>query len=309
MANTGAIYKNGVPYSEDNPMDIKVAASAMRAICDAKGNKIKDTYVKKAKQSLEFIDTAAYHNSVYRGKYLTTRFKSGDLYAEIASGKFRDIFIGDYFNISYDNPKKTGEKVNLTCRFAMFTDPITNFIYKPAAVIVPDQNIFGTVLTKWNQTQTVEGGYADSNILSEITSFVPTLTSIFGDSHVGIFSTRITNTIQDSMSGGGTGIQGITSADGSLLSKKIDLLSETEIFGTRILASGCYDNESIFMHLPLFRLNPELINIQVESQANCDNYLKSIVNNANVVAVEYKGLVVSSSPANSRAVRPKWIIW
>lgn len=298
MSDTGAIYKNGVPFTEQDPSDIQVAASAMRAVCDAKGNKIKDTYVKKSKQTTEFFDTAAYHNSVYRGKDLNTRFKSGDLYAEIASGKFRDMFIGDYFNVSYKNPKNAEATVNLTCRFARFIDGDA-----PMAIIVPDAGIFGTVGVAWNLTETVEGGYASSNVKTEIETFVPTLTTLFGDhlKEMIVFNSGSVNT--EVISGNGSGVNGLPGGV-QTVRVKIDLMNEIEVFGTRIWGSGIYDNYTLYGHLPLFKFNPA----QISPYKNIGFYLKSIVNMNKVVVVANGRSVMNTPTENSAVTRPKFAI-
>lgn len=293
MSNTGAIYKNGIPYSEYDASDIKVAASAMRAVCDAKGNKIKDTYVKKSKQTTEFFDTATYHNSVYRGKDLSARFKSGDLYAEIASGKFRDMFIGDYFNVSFKNPKKETETVTLMCRIAKFIEAKGS---EPAKVIiVPLENIFGSVFAKWNMTDTLEGGYQASNIKTEIESMVPTLTTIFGE-HLKNMTVFNTNVVGEGVSGSGSSVDG-KSSEHIITSVKIDLMNEQEIFGTRIWGSTMLDNETLYGHLPLFRLNPWLIPLQVGGSY----WTKSIRDGATVVIVLGRGTCSNTNPSATPA--------
>lgn len=290
MSNTGAIYKNGIPFTEQDPSDIQVAASAMRAVCDAKGNKIKDTYVKKATQSTAFMDTAEYHNSVYRGKDLNTRFKSGDLYAEIASGKFRDMFIGDYFNISFKNPKKETETVILTCMIAKFVPAKGSDPAK--AIIVPLENIFGSVFAKWNLTDTLEGGYQGSNIKTEIESMVPTLTTIFGEHLKNMFVTN-SSVVSEGVSGSGSSIDGRTADSVNVTNAKIDLMNELEIFGSRIWGSASHDNKSLYGHLPLFRLNPSLIPLQVGGSY----WTKSIRDGATVAIVLGRGTCSNTNPS------------
>ena len=47
-----------------------------------------------------FSDSAAAHNSIYRGKNLTDVYTVDEICQRISTGTFEDLYIGDYFDIS-----------------------------------------------------------------------------------------------------------------------------------------------------------------------------------------------------------------
>ena len=47
-----------------------------------------------------FSDSAAAHNSIYRGKNLTNVYTVDEICQRISAGTFKDLYVGDYFDIS-----------------------------------------------------------------------------------------------------------------------------------------------------------------------------------------------------------------
>lgn len=47
-----------------------------------------------------FSNSAAAHNSIYRGKNLTNVYTVDEICQRISAGTFKDLYVGDYFDIS-----------------------------------------------------------------------------------------------------------------------------------------------------------------------------------------------------------------
>lgn len=80
-------------------------------------------------------DTAAAHNSIYRGKWIGTA-PTQRQYQEIFDGTFRDLYIGDYWSEDPDDPSKTRWRIacfNYFQNTGKNTKVLTNH-----AVIIPD---------------------------------------------------------------------------------------------------------------------------------------------------------------------------
>lgn len=80
-------------------------------------------------------DTAAAHNSVYRGKWIGTA-PTQQQYQEIFNGTFRDLYIGDYWSEDPNDPSKTRWRIacfNYFQNTGKNTKVLTNH-----AVIIPD---------------------------------------------------------------------------------------------------------------------------------------------------------------------------
>ena len=49
-------------------------------------------------------DSAASHNAIFRGEDLTGKYTVDQICERISSGTFEDLYIGDYFDITFTNP-------------------------------------------------------------------------------------------------------------------------------------------------------------------------------------------------------------
>lgn len=118
-------------------------------------------------------DGAAAHNCIYRGKNLGTSV-TAEQYAAISSGKFTDLYIGDYWVIN-----------GVTYRIAAFDYYYncgdTNFT-KHHVVIVPDTSLYKAQMNTSNVTT---GGYTGSAMYkSNLAQAKTTIKAAFGSAHV-----------------------------------------------------------------------------------------------------------------------------
>ena len=129
-------------------------------------------------------DGAAAHNCIYRGKNLGTSV-TAEQYAAISSGKFTDLYIGDYWVIK-----------GVTYRIAAFDYYYncgdTNFT-KHHVVIVPDTSLYKAQMNTSNVTT---GGYTGSAMYkSNLAQAKTTIKAAFGSAHVLTKRELLTNVV------------------------------------------------------------------------------------------------------------------
>ena len=193
-------------------------------------------------------DTAAAHNSIYRGKYLGSEVTT-EQYATIEAGTFEDLYIGDYWTIN-----------SINWRIAHFdywlgtgdTETTTHHI-----VIVPDQILYKHAM---NTENTAEGGYYGSamrggeNYLIENSSGLyqasEAVKAAFNASHILTHRINITNAIYASAASAVAWTDSI-----------VDLMSEQQIMGspTWSIAGKGYEIGVDKTQFALFAINPDLI--------------------------------------------------
>lgn len=191
---------------------------------------------------------AGYHNSIFRGKDITSYLTDGTLFTRISSGSFEDLFVGDYI-----------VKNNITWRIAGFDVYLhkgDTELTKHHAIIVPDKHL---TTAQMNDTNTTAGGYVAS------TMYTTTLPSVLDTYITPVFGTHvleIRNLHTTGINASGYNRFGTNSGcsnNWSWQSRKLDLMNEVQVFGSIVWSSSGYDIGSDNCQLPLFRLAPEYI--------------------------------------------------
>ena len=147
-------------YFDEFTRITEAAGDALMLVND--GNGVKGIKVKDLKLSLDniFATGAGAHNGIYRGKNLGTSV-TADQWAEIAAGTFKDLYIGDYWEIN-----------GKTWRIAGFdywlhygdTECTSHHV-----VIVPDENLKvadGSTTHYMNTSNITTGAYVGSGFYS-----------------------------------------------------------------------------------------------------------------------------------------------
>ena len=208
------------------------------------------------------------HNGIFRGKCLNgapeslypilpignTKCLPGGGYtieqvlANIAAGNFDDIFIGDYF---IDSENKVYRIAGLDTELNKGDTPLTSH----HAVIVTD---FALTNMGWNPDNTTAGGYQSSAIQAYCDGAGQTaIEGVFGAAHVLTVRDLLSSDMNASVASPGySEFQGAASSWG-LFSHKVRLMSEVEVYGTRVWSGG-YDIGTANEQFPLFRLMPQL---------------------------------------------------
>lgn len=155
-------------------------------------------------------DGAAAHNCIYRGKNLGTSV-TAEQYAAISSGKFTNLYIGDYWVIK-----------GVTYRIAAFDYYYncgdTNFT-KHHAVIVPDTSLYKAQMNTSNVTT---GGYTGSAMYkSNLAQAKTTIKAAFGSAHVLTKRELLTNAVN-----------GNTPSGWAWFDSDVELMNEVQVYGS-----------------------------------------------------------------------------
>lgn len=243
-------------------------------------------------EALKQEENAGFHNSKYRGKNLGTSLTSAQKTA-ISSGKFTDMYIGDYWVIN-----------GVTWRIAAFdywyrcgdTDLTTHHV-----VIVPDSALYNAQMHNTSSGQyesgsanTTEGGYVGSDMYkTNLEQAKTTIKEAFGEANILTHKEYLTNAVSN----------GKASA-GAWYDSQVDLMNERMTYGnpvhtpanngTTIPTNYTVDKSQ----LPLFAFRPDLI-------ANRITYwLRDVVSSAHFAVVYSYGLASYNIASYSLGVRP-----
>lgn len=162
-------------------------------------------------------DGAAAHNCIYRGKNLGTSV-TAEQYAAISSGKFTDLYIGDYWVIK-------GVIYRIAAFDYYYNCGDTNFT-KHHAVIVPDTSLYQAQMNTSNVTT---GGYTGSAMYkSNLAQAKTTIKAAFGSAHVLTKRELLTNAVN-----------GNTPSGWAWFDSDVELMNEVQAYGS--VAWGAHD--------------------------------------------------------------------
>lgn len=245
------------------------------------------------------IDNVGFHNSIYRGKNITSYLDDGSLWTRVSNGKFTDLFIGDYFNIIVDGNSRKME----IAAFDWFYDYGSVKLTKHHVVIIPEKSLTNAAMASSNTTS---GGYAGSDMF---TSVLPVLAShletALGAAHVLQTNEYLTSGIDaNAKNVMRPNLTGASNAC-TFKSSKANLLSETEVYGYLSYGSSGYECAMCNSNqLPLFRLNPSKILISYDYY-----WLRTIASSYHFCFVRgYSGTVDYFEANRSFGVRPRFVI-
>ena len=235
---------------------------------------------------------AGYHNSVFRGKDITSYLTDGTLFTRISSGSFEDLFVGDYI-----------VKNNITWRIAGFDVYLhkgDTELTKHHAIIVPDKHL---TTAQMNSSNTTVGGYvASAMYTTTLPSILETyITPVFG-SHV----IEIRNLLTTGINASGYNRWGTNSGCSNAWewrSRKVDLMNENQVFGSISWSSSGFETGSDNCQLPLFRLAPEYI-----TNRSYWYWLRNVVDSSRFAHVDGDGYGSGSGASATGGVRPCFYI-
>ena len=228
-------------------------------------------------------DGAAAHNCIYRGKNLGTSV-TAEQYAAISSGKFTDLYIGDYWVIK-----------GVTYRIAAFDYYYncgdTNFT-KHHVVIVPDTSLYKAQMNTSNVTT---GGYTGSAMYkSNLAQAKTTIKAAFGSAHVLTKRELLTNAVN-----------GNTPSGWAWFDSDVELMNEVQAYGS--VAWGAHDGNGYNVasgdgQFPLFMFDRTKLH-------NREDYWLRDVASASAFSYVYGDGNASSAGASlSFGVRPAFCI-
>lgn len=250
-----------------------------------------DNLKKKVNEPVEakiaplLFENAGSHNAIYRGKYLGSSVTSAQ-YAAISSGKFTDLYIGDYWTIGGVNYRIAAFDYYLNCGDTSTT--------KHHVVLVPDTCLYNHVM---NDSNITTGGYVGSKMYKEgLTQAKNTIKAAFSG-HVLSHRVYLTNATAN----------GRPSA-GAWCDSEVDLMCEEMVYGGGIFrptsdGTNVPSNYRVEKsQLPLFAHEPSRI---------CNRatwWLRDVVTASGFASVGNNGNASCDSASNSLGVRPAFCI-
>lgn len=228
-------------------------------------------------------DGAAAHNCIYRGKNLGTSV-TAEQYAAISSGKFTDLYIGDYWVIK-----------GVTYRIAAFDYYYncgdTNFT-KHHVVIVPDTSLYKAQMNTSNVTT---GGYTGSAMYkSNLAQAKTTIKAAFGSAHVLTKRELLTNAVN-----------GNTPSGWAWFDSDVELMNEVQVYGS--VAWGAHDGNGYNVasgdgQFPLFMFD------RTKLHNREDYWLRDVASATYFSYVSNVGYASCNDASYSYGVRPAFCI-
>lgn len=228
-------------------------------------------------------DGAAAHNCIYRGKNLGTSV-TAEQYAAISSGKFTDLYIGDYWVIK-----------GVTYRIAAFDYYYncgdTNFT-KHHVVIVPDTSLYKAQMNTSNVTT---GGYTGSAMYkSNLAQAKTTIKAAFGSAHVLTKRELLTNAVN-----------GNTPSGWAWFDSDVELMNEVQVYGS--VAWGAHDGNGYNVasgdgQFPLFMFD------RTKLHNREDYWLRDVASAAAFANVNNFGRANNNNASYFLGVRPAFCI-
>lgn len=228
-------------------------------------------------------DGAAAHNCIYRGKNLGTSV-TAEQYAAISSGKFTDLYIGDYWVIK-----------GVTYRIAAFDYYYncgdTNFT-KHHVVIVPDTSLYKAQMNTSNVTT---GGYTGSAMYkSNLAQAKTTIKAAFGSAHVLTKRELLTNAVN-----------GNTPSGWAWFDSDVELMNEVQAYGS--VAWGAHDGNGYNVasgdgQFPLFMFD------RTKLHNREDYWLRDVASATTFSDVYGNGFANTNYASYSLGVRPAFCI-
>ena len=255
-----------------------------------------------------FSNSAAAHNSIYRGKNLTNVYTVDEICQRISAGTFEDLYVGDYFDISITTDLGGTETVRcILAGFDIFWNNGDTAFTKHHAVIVP-KDCFKTK-SKMNDTNVTTGGYVGSAMYTTVLPVYQAALQKALNNHILSHRELLTTAVSTTgNSNAGAGLTGYAS-NWAWKDCLIRLMSEIQVYGSTVLSSSFYDTGNANIQFPLFRLAP---NLKVAGLGHNGSrmwyWLSAVVSAAAFAYCSFNGLSNYHVAAGDGGVRPYFCI-
>ena len=241
----------------------------------------------------------ALRRNTYRGKDITEYYSDGSLYEMISKGTFDDIYVGDYIVAN-----------NVTWLIA----DIDNYLYsgdipltKHHVTMIPAKPLMNLGMT---ETATTEGGYINSKMAIET---LPSLVSdegvigkTFGN-HIIEYQSLLTNHVNTEATNKSGEKRTGASDEWNWYTRKADLMSEVNVYGTTVWSSSGYDTGIDNRQYAIFQLKPEFINSYGNERFHY--WLKDVASYMDFAFISYMGTSRGDwNSVNEAGVRPRFLI-
>lgn len=236
-------------------------------------------------------NNAGGHNSIFRGKNLGTSYTSA-MSKAIQSGTFDDLFVGDYLTINGTVYRVAG--------FNLGKQIGDNTSMGNSMCLVPDSALYNAQMhntdsgqyTEGAAANTTTGAYANSDMrTANLAQATQKIVSDFGSSHVMSYRDILPNATADGQASGW-----------AWYDCKVELMSETMVYGTKVWANSGYEVGCINSQFPLFALAPEYVHRRF------GYWLRGVGSATSFCYVGGSGLAYYSYASYSGGVRPFFFV-
>ena len=273
---------------------------------------------------------AGFHNSIVRGKDITSYYEDGSLWDRIA-GKtgfksYEDLYLGDYFKmsrpISAYNQDQTyqligSQYVTIAGFDCMRGNGDSNVINFNHITCVPGQFRTGSFhfgRSRMNSTDTTTGGYLGSEMSTTTIGGIVTegsteATATINQQLYAEFGSHLKTTrelLSNSINASGYNRFGVNSGCSNNLSWyscQAVLMSEIEVFGSYVWSSSGYDTGTACKQLPLFAMDKSCINNQSSYY-----WFKDVANSTNFCYTSNGSAGSYNASKANVYVRPRFIL-
>jgi len=238
---------------------------------------------------IETAQIAGIKNSLYRGKNLGTSYTS-EQQSQVASGKFLDLWVGDYWEINGTRYYIAAFNYYLGTG-SQFTPLTTNHI-----TLVPAKSMYNR---RMYASGLIEDGYVGTEMYTS--GLDQAKTKIHADFAGRVLTHR--RWLSTEASNG-------AASDGAWFDSDIELMNEYMVYGSNVVAMHA-GSPNAYEHnvgieksqLPLFRLRHDLIGV------NTGWWLRDVASATGFAYVGVSGAASSLTGTNVRGVRPVFSIF
>ena len=247
-AGSGLI--GGGSLNADRTLSVKFGTTA-GTVCEGNDSRLSnartpytlfDSFINSG-EITDVAQIAGIKNSIFRGKDLGTSYTS-EQQSQVASGKFLDLWVGDYWTINSTRYHIAAFNYYLNSANSDYSKLTTNHITLVSA---------GSMYThRMNPTHTTEGGYVGSEMYTSHLVGVRMKIHLDFPDHVITHRRLLCNTAADGQA-----------SFGGWFESDVELMNEVMVFGSVVNGEGGLYNIGIEKsQLPLFALRPDLLNIR-----------------------------------------------
>lgn len=241
------------------------------------------------------------HNGLFRGKDLTDVYTIEEIYEMVHDGSFKDLYLGDYFNVTItttfpDETEVTETAALMIAGFDYYYNVGDTALTKHHIVLIPRTRFKTTA--RMNETNTTEGGYLNCNMHQKVLpcyaeSLRPALNGHLL-TYRDYLSNKVTTTAASMAGAGFTG----SASGGEWTDVTLALPNEVQIYGTTVFSSSAYDVMTDNRQLPVFKF------IGPQRYSRDTFWLRAVVSNTQFAYCAHSSSAYFGSAEYKTNVRP-----
>ena len=325
--------------------DKVVTLDGLKAVFDYQEAEVSD--LKSSTAHLVDPALAGYHNSIYRGKNITSYLTDGSLWKRLTGtggyALFEDLYLGDYITVGSNSYEIADFDYYIRCGYSTaYNADIQKHhvvMIPKAGMVIPEGTVlYGSTDTlqfintanagvtvssqetqnyfKWNATMeapndhTTNGGYKYSRMRTVIMKAADTIVAnAFGAAHLQKVAVMYPNPASESASAfAGWAWFGIDDWSDPNRVSICDLMNETQVYGQQVWGVwNTYNGFGYEVGVDKFQL-ALFAKHRNSADIRAAWWLRSVNSATSAAVVSSDGLAVYSGSANALAVRPRFLL-